>query len=121
MQMEGRKYKLDCDPEDPKIRAAVLALKERIGSAVTLRPTDYEKDFHIFTDGASTGVGYALCQYHEGVPPWGIQAGDTECEKNAEEEAELAKGVPPPPKGAGSGYYVPICFASKSLNASHVN
>jgi site-specific DNA-cytosine methylase len=122
VRMEGRKYKLDYDPDDPIVRAAVTALKERIGSAVTLRPTDYERDFHIFTDGASSGVGYALCQYYEGVPPWGVQGGDTACgEIDQAEDAELAKGRPLPPKGKGEGYYVPICFASKSLNASHVN
>ena len=81
---------MDYDPEDPVVKAAVTALKERIGSAVTLRPTDYERDFHVFTDGASSGVGYALCQYYEGVPPWGVQADDTACgEVDPAEEAEL--------------------------------
>jgi hypothetical protein len=112
-----RKYKEKYDPTSPEVITAVTALKERIASAVTLRPADYSRPFSIFVDGAqSAGVGYSLMQHYEweeGEQPW------HEDGEFASEQLEFGKATPPPPAGAQPGYYVPIYFASKSLTADH--
>jgi hypothetical protein len=142
MRPHDKTYVTQYKADDPAVVRAVKAVKERIANAVTLKPVDWERPMEIFTDAAqSKGIGMVLAQWYDAheLGKGGVEIIDKYDEKQSkiknfdendrthrmefqDNKEQNAKDFTPPPapldeRGSPrQGAYVPLYFASRSIN-----
>jgi hypothetical protein len=96
----------------------VKALKERIANAVTLYTPRWDEPMHVFCDAApSRGCGMMLGQWGDTAD---LHHGEELAHQDNSEQKLPENTIPPAPLDENGkprqGAFVPLCFASKSLD-----